>query len=246
MSETQTRDDVINLNVNVEDWISSQEADVTLTVNMAVEDDMDTKAVIEAAFDEILKGNDWKVIDLNQFQDSTKMTKLNAVVYARLDEQLLSNLQDNIKEVVKPGLQIRVSNISFTPTLAEMEDFNHKLRGEVYKKINEEIVMLNEIQSQDQGWRVGQVAFSGGGQALHPFEIAHHYSGNNNIRSAQPMMAMAVNTSAEAFEDDDVGGGTGGMGTGFGGETAIGGSEGFAIAKKVQMSATVRLHSLVR
>lgn len=223
MSE-QTRDDVINIVVNVEDWISSQEADVQLTVNMAVDDGMDTKAVIEQAFDEILKGNDWKVIDLTQFEDSTKMTKLNATIYARLDEQLLSNLEDYIKEIIKPGLQIQVSSIDFTPTLAEMEDFNHKLRKEVYDKIKDEIALLHEVNS-GQKWRVGQVSFND--VALSPFEIGRHYSGNGN----NVLMASALS--------DD-----GGMGTSFG-QTSVGGAEGFAIAKKIQLCANVRLHSLV-
>jgi hypothetical protein len=59
-------------------------------------------------------------------------------------------------------MQIKVETSDFTPTLAETEAVKAKLRGDLYKKVNEALTQLNQAET-DRKYRIGSLNITASG-----------------------------------------------------------------------------------
>ena len=103
---------------------------------------------------------------------------------ARLSETALGGLYEKARDASRPGLQVRISRIDFTPTLAERESTLGTLRARIYGRVRDELIRLNEIYP-DRDYRVHLIDFTG----THVVPQA---------RRAQPARAMRLEAAAPA------------------------------------------------
>lgn len=155
-------DDVVTLNLSVEDWIQTQ----TAVVNMLIDAAIDNKAVAGAREDVtsmlngVVPGAEWKILRFDRSRDSAGLERWQVLAEARLMDKQLTGLHDKAQKASSPGKQIRVAGIRFTPTLAEREAVEAKLRAQIYKRVAEEITAL-KATFPDRAYRAGTVSFNG-------------------------------------------------------------------------------------
>ena len=108
----------------------------------------------------LAQGADWRFTVFDRNQDASGLEHWHAVVEARLPETQLGGLSDRAKQASKPGLQIKVQSVDFSPTLAEIEATRAKLRSDMYKKVNEALAQLNQSEP-DRKYRIMHIDFNG-------------------------------------------------------------------------------------
>ena len=211
--------DNINLSFTVEDWINSNTAEVTMTVNASTEgqDGLDLRTEIKEAL-ESLVDTEWRFIDISRNTGRSGLEEWNVTAQARVEEKDLNNLPSRAKELGRKGLQYRVGNVDFTPTKEQFEDLYRNLRSKINGLINEELGTLS-TELPDRKWRVGAVNYNFGQGSL-------AVAGGRNV-----MMAMSANAVPDMGFDDDVG--------------SAGDFGGFEVSQKIELSATVIVASVV-
>jgi hypothetical protein len=155
------QNDTVTMVLNLEDWVQTQTARTNVAVDAALpgSDAGKTRAQMQAAVKELVQGADWRFISFDRTQDVSGLERWHAVLEARLPEAQLGGLSDRAKQASKPGMQISVQTIDFTPTLAEIEAAKAKLRGEMYKKVNESLAQLNQAEP-DRKYRIQNIFFN--------------------------------------------------------------------------------------
>ncbi len=211
--------DNINLSFTVEDWINSNTAEVTMTVNASTEgqDGLDLRTEIKEAL-ETLIDTEWRFIDISRNTGRSGLEEWNVMAQARVEEKDLNNLPSRAKELGRKGLQYRVGNVDFTPTKEQFEVLYGELRSKINGLISEELSTLN-TELSGRKWRVGAVNYNFG-----HVPMAHARGGN-------AMMAMSVSAVPD-MDFEDVGSGAGDFG-------------GFEVSQKIELSATVTVASVV-
>jgi len=173
-------DDTVSYQLSAEDWVTTKTAHVTLNVEAAVNtsDAGDMRADMTKAVNEAARG-EWRVTSFNRSQDQTGMERWSVAYDARLPESDLNGLADAVKKASKSGMQITVSDIDFTPTLAETEAGRAALRARLLKEAQDQLASLNSTLP-DRSYRIAHISFENEGVTPQPRPFVGH-----------PMMAMA-------------------------------------------------------
>ncbi len=178
-------DDTVMFRLSVEDWVTTQTARVLVNVEAAVSgnsagtmrDDM-MKAV-----NNMVK-TDWRLTSFNRMEDQTGLERWSAVFESRVPEASLNGLNDQAKKASKAGMQLTVQHIEFTPTLAERQAADSRLRAHIYKLANEQLAELNKAMP-DRKYRIGMINFL-------PNTPMNYGGRQKTMRAAAPMMAEAA------------------------------------------------------
>jgi hypothetical protein len=156
------QDDRVIFDVSAEDWVTTKTAHVSVTVEASVNastagtmrEDM-IKAV------NALSKADWRLTSFDRSQDQTGMERWSAIFETRLPESELGGLGDMVKKLSKPGMQLSIANIDFTPTLEEMETTRGTLRAQIYKIASDQLAVLN-ANLPGRFYRIATIDFTGG------------------------------------------------------------------------------------
>jgi hypothetical protein len=186
-------DDTVSLALTVEDWVQTQTVRTVLAVDAAFPgaDAGKVRGEILGAVKKLAEGADWRFTRFDHNDDASGLERWNATLEARLPEAQLSGLSDRAKQASKPGLQITFQQADFSPTLAETEAAKAKLRGDMYKKINEALTQLNQAEP-DRKYRVMHVNFNDNMVTSRP--------ANNLMMAAAPAMRAKAGGEDESFE----------------------------------------------
>lgn len=212
--------DDISLSFTVEDWINSNTAEVTMTVNASTEgqDGLDLRTEIKEAL-ESLVDTDWRFIDINRSTGRSGLEEWHVTAQARVEEKDLNNLPSRAKDLGRKGLQYRVGNVDFTPTKIQFEDLYRQLRSKINALIKSELSTLH-TELPGRKWRVGAVSYNFGSVPM------------SNMRGANVLIASAMTANAISDVDfEDLG--------------ASGDFGGFEISQKIELSAGVTVSSVV-
>ncbi len=157
------QNDIVSLSLTMEDWVETETARTELSVDASLSgsDAGKARGDILGAVKALAQGAEWRFTAFNRNQDASGLEHWHAVLEARLAESQLGGLSDRAKQASKPGLQIAIQNTDFTPTLAEFEAAKAKLRGALYKKVNEALAQLNQAES-DRKYRIMDIEFEDG------------------------------------------------------------------------------------
>ncbi len=161
LSKAQYEDDSVTLSLSAERWVESSTARVVVSVNAAVEGAQAgrVRADMLDALNKLAPANtEWRFVTFNRNPDSTGLERWFAQVEARLPETALGGLNDAARAASKPGLQLDISEMDFTPTLVEVEKARAELRREIYAQAVAEQQRLAEIMP-GPSWRVATVTF---------------------------------------------------------------------------------------
>lgn len=153
-------DDMVIFDLAAEDWVTTKTARVVVNVMSSVSSATagNTRTAIAKALDDLAKA-DWRLISFNRFQDQTGMEQWNISYEARLPENMLSGLNENAKKLSKPGMQISISTIDFSPTLEETQAVMAQLRSKIYKMANEQLGALNSA-FPNRNYRISMINFT--------------------------------------------------------------------------------------
>jgi hypothetical protein len=156
------QNDTVSLSLVTEDWVQTQTARTELSVDASLpgSDAGKVRGDILASVKSLAQNADWRFTVFDRNQDASGLEHWHAVVEARLPETQLGGLSDRAKQSSKPGLQIKVQTVDFTPTLAEVEATRAKLRSDMYKKVNEALAQLNQSEP-DRKYRIMRIDFNG-------------------------------------------------------------------------------------
>ncbi|MEC4594954.1 MULTISPECIES: hypothetical protein [Nitrospirillum] len=178
--------DQVTLTLTAEDWVKTDTARVSLTVDAGGGNAGSARADVLKAAQAVSDKGEWRVVSFDRQQDAAGLDHWRAALEARLPEAQLGGLADRARQASRAGLQIRVEGVDFTPTLAEQEAVRTRLRETLYRRVTEEMKGLNAA-FPGRDFRVGRVDFN-----------APVMSGG--MRRA-PVMAMAKMADAAPAED---------------------------------------------
>jgi hypothetical protein len=156
------QNDTVAETLALEDWVETHTARTELAIDASLpgSDAGKARGDMLNAVKGLAQGADWRFTDFERNQDASGLEHWHAVVEARLPESQLGGLSDRAKQASRPGLQITVQDVDFTPTLAEVQAARFKLRGDMYKKINEALAQLNQAEP-DRKYRIASIDFGG-------------------------------------------------------------------------------------
>ena len=177
------------MNLSAESWCATQSARVIVGVEASVSGSGagSARAEMMKAVDEVAEA-DWRLTNFNRTQDQTGMERWSAQFEARLPEKHLSGLSETAKKHSRPGMQLRIENIDFTPTLAETQNATNKLREELYKAANEQLAALNATIA-GRNFRIALINFTN----MPDRPTAAPMMMRANAMAANKMMTMAGN-----------------------------------------------------
>lgn len=156
--------DEVTLELSAEDWVVTETALVTVTADAAATDAQTgvARGDLLAAVSQLVPQAEWRIVSFDRFTDQAGLDRWQAVAQARLPETEVGGLGEKARELSRPGLQLRVRSIEFTPTLAEVEAVRARLRAEIYRRADEEIAAL-ERSFEDRDFRIGAIRFQENG-----------------------------------------------------------------------------------
>ncbi len=194
-------DDVVTLNLAVEDWIQTQTAVVNMLIDAAINSNTvpGAREDVTALLNNVVPGAEWKILRFDRSRDSAGLERWQVLAEARLTDKQLSGLHDKAQKASAPGKQIRVAGIRFTPTLAERESAEAKLRAQIYKRVAEEIAAL-KTSFPDRIYRPGTISFNGMAQPV-PMSTVAFKAG---MGGAAPMEARAAPSPDQSGDGDSM------------------------------------------
>ncbi len=204
MNRSKPKQDKVIFDLTAEDWVMTQTARVVVGVNAAV-----TQKTAGGMRKQMLKSVNsvakasWRLTNFYRNQDSTGMEKWSASFEARLPEAVLSGLSEQAQKESKAGLQIKVKNIDFTPTLTEREAVKSTLRTQIYKQAQKQLAELNEAIT-GRNYRISMINFSTNHPAARSNYRAKNMalmeaSGGSMNRSSTPSMERSEKMTLNAY-----------------------------------------------
>ncbi|MDG3440587.1 hypothetical protein [Nitrospirillum amazonense] len=151
--------DQVTLTLTAEDWVKTDTARVSLTVDAGGGNAGSARADVLKAAQAVSDKGEWRVVSFDRQQDAAGLDHWRAALEARLPEAQLGGLADRARQASRAGLQIRVEGVDFTPTLAEQEAVRTRLRETLYRRVTEEMKGLNAA-FPGRDFRVGRVDFN--------------------------------------------------------------------------------------
>ena len=151
--------DHVGFSLSAEDWVKTDTAEVTLVVEAASPsgDAGSARSEVMKAAQSVAEAP-WQAIRFDRQQDQAGLDHWQAVLRARLPEAKLGGLGERARRVSRAGLQVRVDQVEFTPTLAETEAVRSRLRAEIYRRATEELASANK-SFPDRGYRIAGIDF---------------------------------------------------------------------------------------
>ncbi|HUY68631.1 MAG TPA: hypothetical protein VMV79_04960 [Alphaproteobacteria bacterium] len=154
--------DQVIFTLSAEDWVTTKTAHVTIAVDAAVKgsETADARADMLKAVNALAPA-DWRLTSFARSQDQSGLERWNAGFEARLPESDLGGLGDKTRKLSKPGMQLAIGTIDFTPTLAETEAARGALRDKIYKMAQDQLEQLNTALP-GHNYHIALIDFTGG------------------------------------------------------------------------------------
>lgn len=187
--------DKVVFQLSATDWVSTESAQVTVTINATLSNAnlVQARNEIKANLKKIASGETWHITRFERSEDSSGLEKLYAQARARLPGASLTAIYDNAKKLSKPGITYTVSALEFSPDLQDIQQVKQTLRTRLYQQVNDEMARLNRVYPQ-QHYTVNRLYITEGDNPL-PAKIEAK-------RADILMMARApVSSAALAIED---------------------------------------------
>lgn len=138
------RPDRVVLQLSAEDWVDTKTARLTVAVD-AAESAQNAGGVrdrVLTVLGGLAKDADWHITRFDRGRDNAGLETSRVTAEARVAEDVLSGIYDKARSASRPGLQVRVAGIDFSPTLAENEAVRAGLRAEIYRQVGAELERL--------------------------------------------------------------------------------------------------------
>ncbi len=156
----QLLQDTITMQLKVEDWVPTTTARVTVGIDATLDggDAPKVRAAMQQAVAGLASDADWRFISFDHGTDQAGLETWHAKLEARLKEAAIGGLADKTRQASKPGLQLKLEQTEFTPSLAETEAVKAKLRSQIYAAANDEVKRLQAAEPERK-FRLGGIDF---------------------------------------------------------------------------------------
>lgn len=180
------------LQLNKEQWVTTTTANVIVSIDATLDrkNIANTKKQILNNLTKISNQGPWYITLWEQGKDASGLEKLHAQAEARLPEQALNPLNEMAKNVSKPGETYKITNIDFSPNLAETEAVNAQLRSALYESAKKELQRLNAQYSEQKFY-------------LHEINFSSNVLPLGAEKAATPMMLANGGTSVASSSSSD-------------------------------------------
>ncbi len=126
---------VITLTLSHEQWVMAETARVVVNVSsIGKEEEMAGIRLEVLKTLERLAQTEWHITSYQRSRDQTGLTRFNLVAEGRVPEKGLNNLYQRAEELSRAGLQLRVMEIDYSPTVEEMENAMAEARRRIYER----------------------------------------------------------------------------------------------------------------
>lgn len=189
--------DKVIFQVSAKQWVSTQSALLTVSINATLSnaDLVKARAEIMANLTKIAKG-EWQLTQFDRSQDSSGLQKLFVAAQARIPQASLTDIYQNAKDVSKPGASYEINGIEFKPSLEEIQQVKSQLRERLYQQVNDELGRLNKTYSS-QSYSVNRISFFEGDQVLPLAKAYQPREMNAMVMTAAAAPAPALTVSNE-------------------------------------------------
>lgn len=152
--------DQVIINLTKEGWVKTDTARVSVFVDLVQQAETADalKNKINGSLASLAKEVDWRITSSSQRLDQTGLNRWYVTAEARIQEKNIAGLQDRAKDVSSPGYKVGISNVDFTPSLAEFETLRSELRADIYALAVAEAARLNTAMP-GQDYHVRKVDF---------------------------------------------------------------------------------------
>ncbi len=159
--------DSVTLQLDAEDWVDTASARVLVSVDAAGAgaDAGTVRSSLLEAIRSLVPKAEWRIVRFERATDSAGLERWRALAEARLPDTALGGLSDKARQASRPGLQIRVDAVEFTPTPAEVDTVRTRLRGEIYRKAAAELKALEQV-FPGRSFRMGSIDFDDDAMAV--------------------------------------------------------------------------------
>ena len=158
--------DKVMFRVAAKQWVSTQTALLTVTINATLTDAdlVKVRTNIMSKLAKIAAG-EWHLIQFDRSQDSSGLEKLNVTAQIRIEQGNLTTIYQNAKAVSKPGENYQVGSIEFKPSLDELQQVRAQLRIKLYQQVNDELAQINKVYN-GQKYSLNNLAFVEDGEPI--------------------------------------------------------------------------------
>lgn len=161
--------DSISLTLSAEEWVEAKDAKVTVGIEAAFQgvDAGSVRGEMLAALDTLAPGADWRFVRFDRSTTSSGLEQFSAVTETRLADAALDGLADRVQNAGRAGFKLSLHDVSFTPTLAEVEAVQSALRQEIYGMAGDELERVRSAYA-DRDFRVASIEFYMGAPPVMP------------------------------------------------------------------------------
>lgn len=158
--EARLPPDQVTLSLSTEGWVEAAKARVRIAVDSAKTGDeaANLRSELKASLAKLLPDAEWHVTGFDRSRDQTGLERWHLEAETRVPEAALDGLYDRAKAQSRPGEQVSVAAIDFTPELAEREAVMANLRAKIYAQAKEELSRLSSVYP-DRSFRLRDVNF---------------------------------------------------------------------------------------
>lgn len=181
--------DQMSFQIAAKQWVSSKTALLSVDINATLTsaDLIKTRADIMDKLSKVATG-DWHLTQFIRSQDNSGLEKLYVQAQARVGEDALNKVYQNVKIVSKPGVSYEVASIEFKPSLTDIQQAQAQLREQLYQQVQDELTRINKVYST-QHYSLYNLIFVEG-DALQP--IARAGSMMNKMAVASAVAPLSV------------------------------------------------------
>ena len=148
--------------LSAEQWVSTNTAKVTVNVNASVSSQglAQVQKNVMGKLQKIANQGKWHITSFNRSQDQSGLERVQISAQSRLPENALVNLRTKAKSISKPGETYTIADVSFTPSLTDVEKTRAILRQNILQQAKTNLEQLNKMYP-NQNYVLHGVRFSG-------------------------------------------------------------------------------------
>lgn len=153
----------ISLQLHTEQWITTNSALLSVTVNAAVADQGIEKVQNDVLqkLNQLSSKGEWHVTSYDRELDKSGLESLRISAQARIPQTDLPGLRDKAKNISKPGNTFTIDNVQFTPSEDEQRLGQIAMRNNIYQQAKMELDTINKFYSE-QKYYIHEINFLNG------------------------------------------------------------------------------------
>lgn len=153
--------DMVVLTQSTERWVETSTPKVMVNIDAAFEEKSaaSVREELKSALSKLVKA-DWRFVSMNRHQDNTGLERWRVTAEARVPDSKAVGLYGKARSASRTGLQLKIGNISYEPTRAELEKAQAEMRSTIYADAMAELARLNK-EVPGRNWRIGAIDFTG-------------------------------------------------------------------------------------